>query len=177
VHYRRDRNSSHYFFTLVTEQRQPLLTLPDNIVRLRTAFHREKSAHPFEMDAAVVLPDHLHCLWQLPDGDTDYSGRWARIKRYFSIGCIGPTLANSASRSAKRERPIWQRRFWEHRIRDEEDWRRHMDYIHYNPVKHGHATDPWTWPYSSLKQCAARGWYPENWCVEAAEIIGIETGE
>ena len=177
MHYRRDRGANHYFFTLVTERRQPLLTLSDNIARLRAAFQREKTAYPFAMDAVVIMPDHLHCLWQLPDSDTDYSGRWARIKRYFSVGCAGATLATSASRSNKRERPIWQRRFWEHHIRDEEDWRRHMDYIHYNPVKHGHAANPWAWPYSSLRQCAARGWYPENWCVDTAEMIDIEAGE
>ncbi|MDO8990419.1 MAG: transposase [Sideroxyarcus sp.] len=177
MHYRRDKSAHCYFFTLVTERRQPLLTLPDNIERLRAAFRREKSTHPFGMDAVVILPDHLHCIWQLPNDDTDYSGRWARIKRYFSVGCAGAILPNSESRSAKRERPIWQRRFWEHRIRDDDDWKRHMDYIHFNPVKHGHANDPWTWPYSSLQQCAARGWYPENWCLEAGDADDIEAGE
>ncbi len=176
MRYRRDKEAHHYFFTLVTEQRQPLLTLPENIDLLRTAFQREKTAHPFEMDAVVILPDHLHCLWLLPENDTDYSKRWARIKRYFSTGCTGITLIPSASRLAKRERPVWQRRFWEHRIRDEEDWRRHMDYIHYNPVKHGHAASPWDWPHSSLRQCAARGWYPENWSV-APDMKEIEVGE
>ena len=176
MRYRRDKEAHHYFFTLVTEQRQPLLTLPENIDRLRTAFRREMTSHPFEMDAVVILPDHLHCLWLLPENDTDYSKRWARIKRYFSVGCIGVTLSTSASRIAKRERPVWQRRFWEHRIRDEEDWRRHMDYIHYNPVKHGHATSPWDWPHSSLRQCAARGWYPENWSI-AFDMSASEVGE
>ena len=177
MHYRRDQGGGHYFFTLVTEKRQPLLTLPDNINRLREAFRREKIAHPFDLDAVVVLPDHLHCLWQLPEGDSDFSGRWARIKRYFSIGCVGVVLVSNASRLAKREKAVWQRRFWEHRIRDEADWRRHMDYIHYNPVKHGHVSDPWAWPHSSLRQCAARGWYAEGWGASTPDLSGCAAGE
>ncbi|MDP2788113.1 MAG: transposase [Pseudomonadota bacterium] len=177
MHYRRDKEGHHYFFTLVTEQRQPLLTLPENIDRLREAFRREKAKHPFEIEAVVILPEHLHCLWLLPEGDADFSGRWARIKRYFSIGCVGATLAGNPSRLAKREKPVWQRRFWEHRIRDEADWRRHLDYIHYNPVKHGHVNDPWAWPHSSLRKCAARGWYPEGWGASEPDLSGCAAGE
>ena len=164
MRYRRDKTlGGRYFFTLVTEHRQALLTLPENIERLRESFRRERQRHPFLIDAMVVMPDHLHCLMVLPEGDTDYSGRLARIKRYFSIGCRGAAIPVNASRAAKRERPVWQRRFWEHLIRDDEDWRRHMDYIHYNPVKHGHAFSPWEWPYSSLRRSAERGWYEPGW--------------
>jgi putative transposase len=177
MRYRRDYKGSHYFFTVVTEQRQKLLTLPGNIARLREAFRREIIAHPFYLDAVVILPDHLHCLWWLPEENTDYSGRWARIKRYFSIGCVGSSLDLSDSRKKKRELPIWQRRFWEHRIRNEEDWRRHMNYIHYNPIKHGYVTDAWEWPYSSLRRCADRGLYPENWCMTESDMNDYKIDE
>jgi putative transposase len=177
MRYRRDHEGSCYFFTLVTECRRPVLTLPGNVERLRTAFRREIAVHPFELAAVVVLPEHLHCLWQLPEGDEDYSGRWARIKRYFSIGCEGIDATVSPSRKRKREKGIWQRRFWEHRIRDEEDWRRHMDYIHFNPVKHGHVASPWEWPLSSLRTCAARGWYPEGWGTSIGDDVEGDFGE
>ena len=176
MRYRRNYEGSLYFFTVVTEQRQKLLTLPDNINRLREAFRREIHAHCFGLDVVVILPDHLHCLWCLPDDDYDYSGRWARIKRYFSRGCVGSTIKTSASRRRKRELSIWQRRFWEHRIRDEDDWRRHMDYIHYNPIKHGYVASSWDWPYSSLRKCAERGLYPDNWCV-TPDMVEYKHGE
>ena len=164
MRYRRTRASGGcYFFTLVTEHRQAILTLPNNIERLREGFRRERQRHPFQIDAMVVLPDHLHCLMTLPEGDSDYSGRLARVKRYFSIGCTGVYIAVSTSREAKRERPVWQRRFWEHLIRDEDDWRCHMDYIHYNPMKHGYSASPWDWPFSSLRKAAERGWYEPGW--------------
>ncbi len=164
MQYRRARiEGGCYFFTVVTHQRQPLLTLPENITRLRETFRRERSRHPFEIEAIVILPDHLHALWRLPQGDSDYSGRWNRIKRYFSIGCLGVEGPASASRLRKRERPVWQRRFWEHVIRDETDWRRHMDYIHYNPVKHGYCEAVKAWPYSSFMHWVRKGGYPVDW--------------
>jgi putative transposase len=111
---------------------------------------------PFEIDAIVVLPDHLHCIWRLPDGDADFSGRWREIKKYVAkrIGGIGKRPG---------ERDVWQRRFWEHAIRDEDDWRRHMDYICYNPVKHGLVRSPAEWPFSSFKKSVAAGWYDVDW--------------
>lgn len=164
MRYRRDRTpGACYFFTLVTEQRQQLLTLPGNIERLRESFLRERERNEFTLDAVVVLPDHLHCMMVLPAGDFDYSGRLARIKRYFSVGCSGTTVTITNSRASKRERPVWQRRFWEHKIRDDKDWRNHMDYIHYNPVKHGYTLSPWDWPFSSLPKCAKHGWYDSGW--------------
>ena len=179
MRYRRERMAGGcYFFTVVTHDRQPVLTLTGNIERLRESFRREKQNHPYEIDAMVVLPEHLHCLWQLPEGDTDYSGRWGRIKRYFSAGCCGVNSPVSASRTAKREYAVWQRRFWEHRIRDDEDWRRHMDYVHYNPVKHGYADAPCEWPYSSFKRCVQQGLYEQNWGTNGAVVMGdIEAGE
>ncbi len=164
MQYRRTkRPGGCYFFTLVTHQRQKILTYPENIQRLRAAIKREQAKNPFTIDAIVILPDHLHCLWTLPPKDADYSGKWSRIKRYFSIGCVGADKYTPDSRLKKREKAVWQRRFWEHAIRDEDDWRRHMDYIHYNPVKHGYANAPKQWLHGSFKRCVEKGWYTEDW--------------
>lgn len=177
--YRRNHtNGGCYFFTLVTEHRQAILTLPGNIDRLREAFRREQQRNPFALDSIIVLPEHIHCIITLPEGDSDYSGRLSRIKRYFSVGCSGVTIPVSSSRQSKRERPVWQRRFWEHLIRDDEDWRRHMDYIHYNPVKHGHVASPWDWPHSSLQRCTERGWYDHGWGEIVPEsVLNVVVGE
>jgi len=153
-----------YFFTVVTQARRPLLTQPDTLVRLREAFRRVRWKMPFQTDAIVILPDHLHCVWRLPPGDDDFSGRWKRIKHYVSV--ILPTGEVSASRQAKREKAVWQRRFWEHLLRDEEDWRRHMDYVHYNPVKHGYVGRPVEWLFGSFPKAVKMGWYDENWGAE-----------
>jgi putative transposase len=175
MRYRRSQQSGgSFFFTLVTYERQPILTRPDHIDRLRAAFKREIEKYPFALDAIVILPDHLHALWHLPEGDRDFSGRWSRIKRYFSIGCVGATAEQSDSRRQKRERMVWQRRFWEHTIRDEEDWRRHIDYIHFNPVKHGYARSAGEWPHSSFQRCVQKGWYAPDWGrIEPTEIQGF----
>lgn len=110
----------------------------------------------------VVLPEHLHCLWRLPPGDADFSTRWKKIKAAFSRA-QPKTELRSASRAAKGERGIWQRRFWEHAVRDEADWRRHVDYIHFNPVKHGHVPRVADWPYSTFHDYVRRGLYPVDW--------------
>jgi putative transposase len=161
---------TRYFFTVATGGRQPLLI--DQIERLRGAFRLAISRYPFTIEAIVVLPDHLHTLWKLPDGDSDFSTRWMVIKRKFSTGL--PAVGVSASMASKREKGVWQRRFWEHCIRDEADWRRHMDYIHYNPVKHGHADTPADWPHSSLRQAVAKGWYERDWAGAGALLDGVE---
>jgi putative transposase len=163
MHYRRHHQpGACYFFTLVTYQRQPLLT-QTNIDHLRRAFKREMQKRAFSIDAIVILPDHLHTLWQLPEQDSNYSVRWSNIKRFFSTSCEHIQQTASKSRDNKREKAVWQRRFWEHTIRDELDWQKHMDYIHYNPVKHGYVESPSDWPFSSFQQCVAKGWYPEDW--------------
>ena len=163
MHYRRNKQpGACYFFTLVTYQRQPLLT-QNNIDRLRLAFKREMQKRPFTIDAIVILPDHLHTLWRLPEQDNNYSLRWSNIKRFFSTDCQQSQVIISKSRLNKREKTIWQRRFWEHTIRDEDDWIKHMDYIHYNPVKHGYVESAKEWPYSSFKQCVTNGWYEDGW--------------
>jgi len=116
---------------------------------------------PFDIDAWVVLPDHMHCLWTLPDGDADFSGRWRAIKAGFSLQ-LTPAESRSASRIAKGERGIWQRRFWEHMIRDDRDYAAHMDYVHFNPIKHGLVAEAADWPCSSFHRCVERGVYPRT---------------
>lgn len=145
-----------YFFTVVTYQRRPVFALPENVELLRTAFKQVLAEKPFKIDAIVILPDHCHSIWQLPAGDQDFSGRWREIKKFVSkrIGAEGKCPG---------EKDIWQRRFWEHLIRDENDWRQHMDYILYNPVKHGLAPSPIDWPYSSFKKAVETGWYDAAW--------------
>src|SRR5699024_9807895 len=137
MQYRRDySNGGCYFFTVVTARRRPLLANEAMLVLLRDAFRRVRFRHPFAIDAAVIMPDHLHCVWTLPPDSDDFSLRWQQIKRYFSLHAGQPL-------------PCWQKRFWEHRIRDEQDYANHVDYIHYNPVKHGYVRSPGEWPYSS----------------------------
>jgi len=150
-----------YFFTIAIADRSSCL-LVERIDLLRHAFRTVKNEHPFEVTAVVILPDHLHCIWALPPGDTDYPTRWKRIKAAFSRG-LPKHEPRSASRITKGERGIWQRRFWEHTLRDEADLQRHIDYIHYNPVKHGHATSAMAWPHSSFRKFVKQGIYPENW--------------
>lgn len=152
-----------YFFTVITHDRKPILTIPDNISRLRAAFSHIKRNRPFIIDGIVVLPDHLHCIWRLPEDDSDFATRWRLIKHYFSRSCLGIEGILNQSRQSKKEKGIWQRRYWEHLVRDEQDWRKHMDYINYNPVKHGFAKMPIQWPYSSFKHCVEKGWYPSDW--------------
>jgi len=110
----------------------------------------------------VVLPDHLHAMWTLPDGNSDFSTRWRLIKTVFARQ-IPATERLSAVRKRKGERGIWQRRFWEHAIRDEHDWERHVDYIHFNPVKHGYAKQAIDWPYSSFHRFVREGQYAVDW--------------
>ncbi len=141
-----------YFFTVNPEDRRQRL-LTDHIELLRSAFQDARVRHPFTIDAMVVLPDHLHAIWTLPEGDQDFPNRWRLIKSSFSRG-LARSEPVSASRKAKGERGIWQRRYWEHTLRDEGDFERHVDYIHFNPVKHGHAPSVEAWPYSSNHQIA-----------------------
>jgi putative transposase len=151
-----------YFFTVNLAERHGNDLLVRNITNLRAVFRQVRSDHPFEIDAMVVLPDHLHCLWRLPPGDNDYPKRWRLIKAGFSRG-IEDGERISRSRRRKGERRIWQRRYWEHVIRDEEDYRRHMDYIHYNPVKHGYVHAVREWPYSSFHRWVRVGVYSIDW--------------
>lgn len=150
-----------FFFTVALLERRRFL-LTEHIDALRAAFARVRTQRPFTIDAAVILPDHLHCIWTLPDGDADFSTRWHAIKSSFAR-TIPKDERLSARRVAKGERGIWQRRFFEHTIRDEMDFTRHVDYIHYNPVKHHHADGAIDWKYSTFRRYLKRGAYASDW--------------
>jgi putative transposase len=150
-----------YFFTVaLLERRRRLLT--EHIDALRAAFASVRRERPFHIDAIVVLPDHLHCLWTLPPDDVDYSTRWRLLKALFAR-TLSPGERLSERRQQKGERGVWQRRFWEHVIRDQRDFNTHCDYLHYNPVKHGHVTRVADWPYSSFHRFVENGTYPLDW--------------
>jgi putative transposase len=145
---------------------------------LRTAFRGEIARRPFYIDDIVIMPEHIHAIWTLPPDDADYSIRWRNIKRSFTA-TIPPEQrpAVFASRQHKHEQAIWQRRFWEHRIRDERVFNQHIDYIHYNPVKHGAVTRPVDWPYSSIRRYIRDGVISRDWGsgpVILSESIGHE---
>jgi putative transposase len=145
-----------YFFTLVTYRRQPIFSYDGRVELLRRSFREVKSKRPFDLLAAVILPDHLHCLWCLPEGDADFSTRWQMVKTSFSRRIPAEIIKDGA-------KTIWQPRFFDHCIRDESDFHKHLDYIHYNPVKHGLVSSPGEWPYSSFARFVALGWYTSSW--------------
>ncbi len=157
-----------YFFTVDLLNRRTRL-LVDHIDLLRAAFRAVRAAHPLHVDAVVVLPEHLHCVWTLPPRDADFSTRWRLIKSNFSRGLPASDERRSASRVKHRERGIWQRRFWEHVIRDDRDFARHVDYIHFNPVKHGLVKRPIDWPHSSIHDFVRRrGIVSTQWGTDGA---------
>ena len=160
--YRRSRvPGGTYFFTVnLLERRRRLLV--EHVAALRAAVRTVRDRQPFHIDAWVVLPDHLHCLWTLPPGDADYSGRWKAIKTAFAKAVPREELLSDVRR-LKGERGIWQRRFWEHTIRDDRDYAAHMDYICFNPVKHGLVGWVVDWPYSSFHRLVRAGVYPADW--------------
>lgn len=178
--YRRaDTKGATYFVTAVTCRRQPILCDEPVRTALREAINKIRTKHPYTIDAWVLLPDHLHCLWTLPPGDSDFSARWAQIKRAVSMACGEQYLEKSLLTPSKikhRESTLWQRRFWEHRIRSEIDYARHVDYIHYNPVKHTLCRQPADWPYSTFHRHVLAGTYPPDWGAQASMIEG-EFGE
>jgi putative transposase len=159
-----------FFFTVnLAERRTRLLT--EQIEKLRTAFRVTRGRHPFKIEAMVVLPDHLHAVWTLPEGDADFATRWQLIKSAFSRSLpAGEPI--SPSRAAKGERGIWQRRYWEHTLRDAGDFARHINYIHINPVKHRLVTQVKDWPYSSFHRMARLGIYPEDWARDVLDATG-----
>jgi putative transposase len=161
---------SMYFFTVVLAER-PNNLLIERIDRLRRIYQSVQSRRPFETIAICILPDHLHALWALSDGDADFSSRWNAIKGGFSRG-LDPAQPRSASKVAKREKGIWQRRYWEHLIRDDKDFERHVDYIHFNPVKHGHVTRVSDWPHSSFHRYVERGLLAQDWGGDMQDIQG-----
>jgi REP-associated tyrosine transposase len=150
-----------WFFTAnLLDRRNGLLTA--EIEALREATRRARERYPFRIDAFVVLPDHIHTIWTLPSGDADFSTRWRLIKITFSKA-IPKTERLSKVRYERGERGIWQRRFWEHLIRDDEDYRRHVEYCHINPVKHGLVSRVRDWPFSSFHRDVTAGLFPEDW--------------
>lgn len=150
-----------YFFTVnLLERKRDLLVR--HIDDLREAVRATKRERPFHIDASVVLPDHMHAVWTLPPGDDDFSNRWKSIKIRF-VQKLPRTERRAKVRVDKGERGVWQRRFWEHVIRDDNDYARHIDYAHWNPMKHGLVNKVADWPYSSFHRYASDGLYPVDW--------------
>jgi putative transposase len=170
VHYRRNFvPGGTYFFTATTADRSSSI-LVDHVAFLRAAIMQIRRQHPFTIDAVVVLPDHLHIVMTLPDGDADYPHRWHLIKRRFNAAVA--KSGTSIARHRNGEHALWQRRFWEHTIRDEKDFERHVDYIHFNPVKHGLVARVCDWPYSSFHRYVRRGVLPEDWGGNSGQVQG-----
>jgi len=162
MQYRRANiKGASYFFTVNLANRKSTL-LVDKIDALRQSIQTVKQRHSFKIDAMVVMPDHLHALITLPVGDNDYATRWKLIKAGFSRKIPKGEHVNP-SRASKRERGIWQRRYWEHLIRDDNDYQAHINYIHYNPVKHGYVQQAVKWPYSSIHRYIKKGDISKNW--------------
>ena len=160
VLYRRNRvpGGTSFFTTTLKDRRSSLLV--DHIDILRSAFETTRRERPFVVDAIVILPDHLHTIMTLPTGDADFSGRWRRIKGLFTRHVAS---ARGVAPTPTGEYPLWQRRFWEHIIRDDGDYARHVDYIHFNPVKHGHVTRVGNWRYSSFHRYVWEEILPPDW--------------
>ncbi|WP_315834562.1 REP-associated tyrosine transposase [Bradyrhizobium prioriisuperbiae] len=167
VRYRRNFvPGGSYFFTVTLADRKSS-ALVDQIDILRSAFRQTQSKQPFAIDAIVILPDHLHAMFTLPTGDSDFPGRWRRIKGYFSTRLI--VLGTAEKRRRNGDLALWQRRFWEHTIRDDDDFARHVDYIHLNPVKHGLVSRVRDWPLSSFQRYVREDLLPEDWAGDVAD--------
>ncbi|WP_444996428.1 REP-associated tyrosine transposase [Aliikangiella sp. IMCC44359] len=171
MQYRRaNTKGGTYFFTVNLAERNKSLLI-ENIDELRSAFKKVNKKFPFIIDAIVILPVHLHAIWTLPKNDADFSTRWRLIKTWFSKSLL-KTEKIDQSRMNKSERGIWQRRFWEHQIRDEADYIQHMNYVYYNPVKHGYVDNVIDWPYSSFHRDVEKGIYSKDWG-EHIDIDGV----
>jgi putative transposase len=160
-----------YFFTVnLLDRRSELLVT--HVEALRDAVRDARRRAPFHIDAWVVLPEHLHCIWTLPPEDDDFSGRWRALKKAFSKA-VPVNEPRSSVRLQRRERGIWQRRFWEHTIHDDADYANHMDYVHFNPVKHGLVERVGDWPFYSFHRCVAAGLYPAGWRSDVGGCCGM----
>lgn len=166
--YRRAKGNT-FFFTVVLADRSSTL-LVDQIDRLRSIYRSVVERRPFETVAICILPDHLHAIWALPENDLDFPSRWNLIKGGFSRGL--EAAERSSSKLRKREKGIWQRRYWEHSIRDDSDIERHVDYIHFNPVKHGLVARACDWPHSSFHRYVHKGILPADWGGDMRDIAG-----
>ena len=157
--YRRSReNGAVFFFTVVTHNRLPVFNNISNIRIFRTILNEVRHELPFKEIACVALHDHIHSIWKLPDDDHDFSKRWGIIKARFT-----KQLRSSDSDVNSYSGMVWQKRFWEHKIRDVADLNHHIDYIHYNPVKHGYVSNVIDWPYSSFRRFVDKGYYSVDW--------------
>jgi len=163
-----------YFFTVVAERRQRILTDEPVRVALRAAIEKVRLRYPFTINAWVLLPDHLHTIWTLPFNDADFALRWRLIKTYVTRACgelyVNPQILTER-RTAKKCGTIWQHRYWEHLIRDDEDFKKHMDYLHFNPVKHQLVGAVHEWPYSSFHRYVGQGVYHPNWVGPVGRVI------
>jgi len=159
-----------FFFTVALADRSSDLLVRD-IERLQRVYTSIQDRYPFETIAICVLPDHLHAVWSLPQGDANFPLRWNLIKSGFSRG-IAADPHRSSSKIARREKGIWQRRYWEHAIRNEADLARHIDYVHFNPVKHGYVSRTSDWPHSSFRRYVARGLLPLDWGGDVPNMRG-----
>jgi putative transposase len=174
VRYRRNFvPAGTYFFTVILTDRRSN-ALVDHIGALRSAFRAARHARPFAIDAIVILPDHLHAILTLPSNDVDFPGHWRRIKGHFSSALIDAGL--HLQRRPNGDLALWQRRFWEHTIRDETDFARHVDYVHFNPVKHGLAPRVRDWPHSSFHRYVREGLLPDDWAGDVGDD-GTDFGE
>lgn len=175
VLYRRNRLPGGTFFFTVTLRDRTSRILVDQIEPLREAFRKVRRQRPFSIDAIVVLPDHLHTIWTLPPGDDDFPGRWRAIKSAFTHAVVKSGLP--VARNQKGEHALWQRRYWEHTVADEVDLQRHVDYIHFNPVKHDLVERVADWPYSSFHRYVGRGILDSGWAGTVEEEGGPNFGE
>ena len=179
--YRRHRiPGGTYFITIVTYQRQPILTLPKSREILRYAWKTVQSRYPFSTDAICLLPDHIHTLITLPENDDNFPKRISEIKRIFSKEFhlhIPNQLEKNPSRIKRRENTLWQRRYWDHYIRNEQDLNNHTNYIHYNPVKHELTTSVNEWPWSSFHRYVKAGYYEPDWGSDVSFDDSTEFGE
>jgi putative transposase len=161
MNYRRNYiKGGKYFFTVTLRDRQSKLLI-DEVDLLKNAMKLTQLNHPYLIEAVVVLPDHIHAVWRLPEDDANYSLRWGKIKSYFTRGL--QKLGYKLEKNNRNEYKNWQRRFWEHTIIDERDFEAHVNYIHYNPVKHGLVERPLDWPYSSFHRYVHKGLLPKDW--------------
>jgi putative transposase len=174
VRYRRNFIPGGTWFFTVTLADRRSRALVDHIEALRLAFRTTRRERPFSIDAIVVLPDHLHAILTLPPNDADFSGRWQRIKGHFSSDLM--RAGHAVTRWPNGDLALWQRRFWEHTIRNEADFARHVDYIHINPVKHGLAPRVRDWPHSSFHRYVREGVLPDDWAGDVDEA-GTSFGE
>lgn len=178
--YRRLYEGNTYFFTVVTYNRLPIFDNVKPIQILQNSFKIVEERYPFTNFAICILPDHIHTIWTLPENDQNYSVRWKEIKYQFTkryLAEIGAGEARNFSRQKRGEAAIWQRRFWEHNILDDDDLAQHIDYIHFNPVKHGLVAEPAEWQWSSFNRFVEDGYYGPQWRLAGREERKAEYGE